>query len=658
MQKSSSLFLFLVAVMFLVTFHLTTAFIEATYTFGLLGVDVPPEIVFTLFLLTPVLLLAYPKVLEGKTGRVFTLLTGILALACWVGVFYLDTRGRMIAGGIGTGAALLFFPAFLRQRPASQPGLAFGAGLAFAVMAAILLRQQNFGSGYFPGQAHIVYPVGIVLATLVELIAWVRENPAPEPTPAQPTDSFWLTAGLCLGFSGLFLLLFFSFTSPVVMARWAGLPYLWVVGLASSAVGLTVVLAFLGRSPVLRLPAWLLLAWNAVFVLALSAAILPSQVNFPGAPTGYPLLQPASGMLGTTALVIALLLHPVVYADAALLLGRLSSPGVSASRLAGGMALAALFQLILIFGHIFTTVYDYIPVIGPLFRDRYWLVCVLPGLALLLAVFLAKSPLELRRQPEYRRWPAFSAIALVLFTLWMAARPTFFLPAAPGQGELRAMTYNIQQGYSAAGEKNFAGQLAAIRERQPDILGLQESDTARVAGGNTDVVRYLSENLGMNSYYGPNPITGTFGIALLSRYPIENPRTYFLYSGGEQTAVIAAEIHADGKLYTILVTHLGNGGPLIQQQGILSLLPGKQNVILMGDFNFRPGSEQYDQTVAVLQDGWLAASEKKINPAGQNLDRRIDHFFLSPNLSVRSAKYIGKGPSDHPGMFLEIPFEP
>jgi endonuclease/exonuclease/phosphatase family metal-dependent hydrolase len=463
---------------------------------------------------------------------------------------------------------------------------------------------------------------------------------------------------MCVGFASLFLLLLIAFTSPAVMARWSGLPYLWVVGLSSAASGLAIILAFRGRSPVFRLPGRLLLAWNLLFLLALVGAILPYQVAFPNDPSGYPLLEPAAGVVGPAALVLALLLHPVLYTDAAILLGRLSGPGISTPRLAGGMALAALYQVLLIFAHVFTTIYDYVPVVGPFFRDRYWLVYALPGLVLALAVSAVKEPLELSRAPEYQRWPAFSAAALALLTLWMAARTTYLPLAAPGTQGLRAMTYNIQQGYGADGGKNFAGQLAVISERQPDILGLQESDTARIAGGNSDVVRYLAESLRMYSYYGPRPVTGTFGIALLSRYPIENPRTYYLHSTGEQTAVILAEIHAAGKPYTIMVTHLGNGGPLVQQQQILSLLPGRQNVILMGDFNFRPGSEPYLQTVAALQDGWLAAAEKEINPPGQDVDRRIDHFFLSPNLGAVFAENIGKGPSDHPGVVLEIPFAP
>ena len=133
------------------------------------------------------------------------------------------------------------------------------------------------------------------------------------------------------------------------------------------------------------------------------------------------------------------------------------------------------------------------------------------------------------------------------------------------------MTYNIQQGYDENGYKNLPGQLEVIRRVDPDILGLQESDTARIANGNVDAVRTFADRLDMHSYYGPTTTTGTFGIALLSKYPIENPQTFFMYSEGEQTATIQAEITVDARRYQVFVTHLGNGGPIFQLEDMLHL---------------------------------------------------------------------------------------
>ncbi len=234
---------------------------------------------------------------------------------------------------------------------------------------------------------------------------------------------------------------------------------------------------------------------------------------------------------------------------------------------------------------------------------------------------------------------------------------------SPPVGEatsLRIFTYNIQQGYDDAGERNFDGQIALVQSTNPDIIGLQESDTARIAGGNADVVAYFANRLDMYSYYGPSPITGTFGIALLSRYPIQNPHTYYLYSLGEQVAVIEADIAVNGKVYKVYVTHLGNSGPIVQMREMLEIMRGQQNVIAMGDFNYRPYEEQYAITTAEYDAAFVTAAES-VAPAtwgdGETIEERIDHIFVSPGTPVLYAEYFTEPESDHPGLFVEIGLE-
>jgi endonuclease/exonuclease/phosphatase family metal-dependent hydrolase len=216
------------------------------------------------------------------------------------------------------------------------------------------------------------------------------------------------------------------------------------------------------------------------------------------------------------------------------------------------------------------------------------------------------------------------------------------------------MTYNIQQGFDRVGNANLPGQLAAIKRVNPDVLGLEESDTARIANGNADAVRFFANNLGMYSYYGPTTTAGTFGIALLSKYPIANPRTFFMYSKGEQTACIEAEIAAGSKRYTVFVTHLGNDGPIIQLQNVLSRVPTVPDVILLGDFNFGPRTPQYALATQTLKDAWLARwpGGKEIWQAGGQ--DRIDLLFVSPQTQVAEAEYVPDPASDHPYLYATI----
>jgi endonuclease/exonuclease/phosphatase family metal-dependent hydrolase len=656
MKRRSAEYLVLCAGMLFIYVQLLTVMIEATYTFGLLGVSIPPEIGFAGFLLTPLLLLVFPKILSGRRGRVFTLITACIAVLCWGALLLLDTRGRMLAGAIGTGAGLLFIPAFFNQRPSTRPGFSLGAGLAFAILGAVLLAQENFGTPFLPTAVPNLFPIALVFVLAIEWFAWYK-NPledSPEPPRAR---SFLHTSLLFLGLGSILLLVYFSFSSPTVIARWTGAGYLQVVGLSVAAAAVFLFWLFARDRQPRTIPRSLILVWNILFLITLVGAILPYQIAFPLNPasTDYPLAEPAAGLLADIALVLLLLLHPILYLDAILIGDHLADGSVSAAHLAGAAAIFAIYQLVMIFGHIFTTVYDYIPGVGPLFRDHFWLVYALPGLILFFAVSATQRSYTRPAQPAEKRWPLIAAISLPVLILLTLLYAQLQLPAGqPRNGSLRVMTYNLQQGYSQAGQKNYEGQLAVIREHQPDILGLQESDTARIAGGNSDLVRYLAVNLKMYSYYGPKTVTGTFGIALLSIYPIENPRTFYMYSQGEQTAVIEAQVHIQGILYTIFVTHLGNDGPLIQQQQVLQLTQGKPNVIMMGDFNFRPASEQYRQTTQLYKDSALIAPSQNINPPGQNLSDRIDHIFLSPGISITSYEYFGEGPSDHPSVIIDL----
>jgi endonuclease/exonuclease/phosphatase family metal-dependent hydrolase len=146
---------------------------------------------------------------------------------------------------------------------------------------------------------------------------------------------------------------------------------------------------------------------------------------------------------------------------------------------------------------------------------------------------------------------------------------------------------------------------------------------------------------------------GTFGIALLSKYPIENARTFYMYSEGEQTATIVAQEWVGGVPWKVYVTHLGNGGPIVQQTAILEVVRGKENVILMGDFNFRPDSPQYAQTTALLDDAWLRRWPEGVD-GGESFDQRIDHVFLSPGTIVEEARYLTEPESDHPALVVEV----
>ena len=102
------------------------------------------------------------------------------------------------------------------------------------------------------------------------------------------------------------------------------------------------------------------------------------------------------------------------------------------------------------------------------------------------------------------------------------------------------------------------------------------------------------------------------------------------------------------------MTHLGNGGPLVQQEAVLQEVKGKENVILMGDFNFRPDTEQYRLTTALLDDSWPLMWPEGNESQGVDFARTIDHIFVSRGTRIAGCCYLPGPDSDHPALTTAI----
>jgi endonuclease/exonuclease/phosphatase family metal-dependent hydrolase len=90
---------------------------------------------------------------------------------------------------------------------------------------------------------------------------------------------------------------------------------------------------------------------------------------------------------------------------------------------------------------------------------------------------------------------------------------------------------------------------------------------------------------------------------------------------------------------------------MIQQEQFLELVNGKDNVIAMGDWNFRPDSEQYALTTTYLDDTWLLVWPDWTDDQGQNPEQsKIDHIFVTPGASVLDAVFVDNPVSDHPAV--------
>jgi endonuclease/exonuclease/phosphatase family metal-dependent hydrolase len=640
----------LFSILFLFFLQALSDFIEAIYAFGLLVTAFTIEVASIVLFFTPLLLLFFRK----TPSRSCLLGLSLIAIIARLVEPLLNPGGKLVACGISVGAFMMLFPLLLHRR-VNIRGWQAASGLAIALSLSIFLRTAN--SSLDLSESGIFQIISWLLGVVASILLWGGQLALTNVLPVGRTTSGGRITGLVIGLASVILMMYFAFMSPTVISRWAGFSYPAII---VTLVTMLTVFSFLFRLQ--RFSTWLtqrvMVGWNILFVITLLLTILPHQIAFPSNPEAYPLEAPSVAPWAMIPLFLMLIFSPILFINFMLFTRQISSDRPSLHQLGRSFAVAALFFLIMVFFHVFTAIYDYVPIVGPFFRDRFWFVYLLTGLGMGLPVFLLRKEIFPLEKPEVA--VPFTPLALGTLSL-LSVIALYVTTSRPvvrqNNAQLKVMTYNIQQGFDAGGNKNLEGQLAVIKEINPDILGLQESDTARVANGNVDTVRYFADKLDMYSYYGPTTTTGTFGIALLSKYPIQNPITFFMYSIGEQTATIHAEIMKDGEAYQVFVTHLGNDGPVVQLQHMLTRieeLPADQRVIAMGDFNFRPTTDQYALMTETLADSWLLRWPSGKEIPSISSERRIDHIFFSPEITVLESEYGVSPVSDHPYMYTVV----
>jgi len=231
-----------------------------------------------------------------------------------------------------------------------------------------------------------------------------------------------------------------------------------------------------------------------------------------------------------------------------------------------------------------------------------------------------------------------------------------------GQGvnSLSIMTYNIQMGVNESGDFNYDSQLQLIQEINPDIIAFQESDSAKIGGKNSDVIRYFADKLNYFSYYGPKKVTGTYGTAILSRYPISNAVSIFSYSDEDQIGTVQVQITVGDNIFNVFNSHPdgSDDAKITHIETLMSRIEGLSNVISLGDFNSRENSTYYNASTALLVDSFLSLYPDHFDENEVNRTRRIDHIFVSPEFTINEAHYISSPESqtDHPVYWISIEF--
>ncbi|MCC6795573.1 MAG: endonuclease/exonuclease/phosphatase family protein [Candidatus Hydrogenedentes bacterium] len=639
---------FLFAVLLLFFFQLTGVWIENIYRMSLIKLEMGKELLGSLFLFAPLSLF----LVREKHERGFLKLTLGVLLAARASVPLLGASALIIVAGLGMAAFLMVLSYALSDRYRHLQG-DMGAALGLAVLASITLR--NWGSSL---DVSTDGTTGIAIGTLLVLFALylVRGVMRVVPEPATTGGHLGRRALAMIGLFANFACVTLVLSSPAVVNAWAGGDshgYSMVV----ICTAVTFAAALIGM-----MRPWsrgVLIGWNVLFMASLLGGILLLTPQLPVSPESSPTIVKGDAPPARFALYIALLFSPIVICNVR------HAAQYSCGRRPRHGALPVTLGMAFLFGTtmllIFTNVWGYVPY-GELFRNKFYLPFLIFGVVMCAPYALGRTiaPQTLVTTAQVRVPAIVLVIAAIAGVFWSGSSKP--LPKSD-ESRLTVMTYNMQQGSREDGDRHYRGQLALLRKVNADIIGLEECDTPRPSGGSVDAVRYFADGLGYFAYYGPNTISGTFGAALLSRYPIRNPYAFFTYSKPDEVGTAAAEIDVNGQTIAFFVNHPAGGDAVMNAHvdALIAEVTKYPRVFAVGDYNFTADEPFFAKLVTVLTPSAATLGEANVNFHGRPkpLARAIDHIFVSPAFRVIESHYLAppESETDHPAHWSVLEIE-
>ncbi len=229
-----------------------------------------------------------------------------------------------------------------------------------------------------------------------------------------------------------------------------------------------------------------------------------------------------------------------------------------------------------------------------------------------------------------------------------------------GQKSLRLMTYNVKHG-----ERLGLEAVADVIKRQaPDLVGLQEVDVEAGRSGGVDQAHRLGQLTGMTSLFRTAfsfADGGSYGVALLSRYPVLTSDRVLLPSSGEQRVLATVDVElGPGKILKVGITHLDlvQASRTLQVAEVKRVLSAVPRSILFGDMNASPDEAAIVELSGFMQDAWARADSGPGNTIPVDVpNRRIDYIFLGSGIAKPTFVEVPdeRAASDHRPVVAHVP---
>jgi endonuclease/exonuclease/phosphatase family metal-dependent hydrolase len=484
------------------------------------------------------------------------------------------------------------------------------------------------------GRAGLPMLWGVVAAAAILIAAsrLARRNTTSEPfSPGKLT----VVGGIAFGGFLAFELLVLSL--PNAVARWAGLPHT-------------------GVAP------WLVLA--TALPLSRPARQLVNDI--------YDVFSP--GLQGWAWLVVLLILVAVgnrlsgVSAAAVLIFAQFvgvsllwhlpePNPKLAPERTGSAHGLGMLLFFLLAYDYALTI--ETAPALAFLQGQGVWIVLVAAALLCLPRIFrrVDGGRWEVEERVQAGLALTFVIPAGLLAALIGAAAPR--VAPTPARETLRVATYNINYGRDADG--NYDLELAArtIAAARPDVVMLQEVDTANPANYGVDQATYLGTRLRMHVAFYP-AAEQTRGVAVLSRWPLSEAGGALLPAADEQAVALYGDVNglASGQAVRLVNARLSPASEqerLQQVAFLLSLANVESPAVVAGDLAAPPDEAVYAQIIFngfTDPDETLGIEQGFTTPA--RLPAARNDYVLVRGLTPLDARQVESEASDHRLVVVEV----
>lgn len=214
---------------------------------------------------------------------------------------------------------------------------------------------------------------------------------------------------------------------------------------------------------------------------------------------------------------------------------------------------------------------------------------------------------------------------------------------------LKVVSYNIHVGQDAAQKDQLESMASFIKSSKADIVGIQEVDSVCKRSGKVDQMKFLAAQTGMYYAYARHFAFdgGSYGIGILSKYPLTNIRDHriILTSSGTSDAAtrafLTANILSGDKEIMFATVHMDyrdSNSRFAQSEELVEFLKNVRiPVILTGDLNAEPGTREIVNLQTILTD---TGKDSDLSFPAVKPIKKIDFVMVSKSHLAKVKKNI------------------